>query len=123
MNIAQAKCIPLEQYLERQGLKPQKSRQGGRELWYHSPIRDGDENPSFKVDTIKNVWFDHGVAEGDPLTESSCLQSRARPWRITAITVTIRLFRGKYKFNSHTPQHRLNRIKKISRMRIWRREL
>jgi hypothetical protein len=37
---------------------------GGRELWYHSPIRQGDENPSFKVDTIKNVWFDHGVASG-----------------------------------------------------------
>lgn len=64
MNIAQAKCIPLEQYLERQGLKPQKTRQGGRELWYHSPIRKGDENPSFKVDTIKNLWFDHGVAHG-----------------------------------------------------------
>ncbi|MBO6792112.1 MAG: toprim domain-containing protein [Dinoroseobacter sp.] len=64
MNIAQAKCIPLEQYLERQGLRPQKTRQGGRELWYHSPIRDGDENPSFKVDTVKNLWFDHGVAHG-----------------------------------------------------------
>ncbi|MFV0292884.1 MAG: hypothetical protein ACK5II_06575, partial [Paracoccus sp. (in: a-proteobacteria)] len=64
MNIAQAKCIPLAQYLERQGFKPQKARQGGRELWYHSPIRDGDENPSFKVDTVKNLWFDHGVAHG-----------------------------------------------------------
>lgn len=64
MNIAQAKCIPIGAYLERQGLQPQKTRQGGRELWYHSPIRDGDENPSFKVDTIKNLWFDHGVAHG-----------------------------------------------------------
>jgi hypothetical protein len=64
MNIAQAKCIPLSAYLERQGLTPQKSRQGGQELWYHSPIRDGDENPSFKVDTIRNLWFDHGVAHG-----------------------------------------------------------
>lgn len=64
MNIAQAKCIPIGAYLERQGLQPQKTRQGGRELWYHSPIRDGDENPSFKVDTVKNVWFDHGVAHG-----------------------------------------------------------
>jgi DNA primase len=64
MNIAQAKCIPLSAYLERQGLTPQKTRQGGRELWYHSPIRDGDENPSFKIDTIKNLWFDHGAATG-----------------------------------------------------------
>ncbi|PID44235.1 MAG: hypothetical protein CSB48_02435 [Proteobacteria bacterium] len=64
MNIAQAKYIPLAQYLNRQGFRPQKTRQGGRELWYHSPIRDGDKNPSFKIDTIKNVWFDHGVAHG-----------------------------------------------------------
>lgn len=64
MNIAQAKCIPIGDYLERQGVKPQKSRMGGREVWYHSPIRQGDENPSFKVDTTKNIWFDHGVATG-----------------------------------------------------------
>lgn len=64
MNAAQARTIPIDAYLERQGVKPQKARLGGRELWYHSPIRDGDENPSFKVDTIKNVWFDHGVASG-----------------------------------------------------------
>ena len=64
MNIAQAKCIPIGAYLERQGLKPQTSRMGGRELWYHSPIRNGDATPSFKVDTIKNIWYDHGVATG-----------------------------------------------------------
>ena len=64
MNIAQAKCIPLSAYLERQGLTPQKTRKGGRELWYHSPIRDGDENPSFKIDKVRNLWFDHGIATG-----------------------------------------------------------
>jgi hypothetical protein len=64
MNIAQAKCIPLESYLSHQGIKPQKSRHGGRELWYHSPIRKGDEHPSFKIDTEKNLWFDHGIATG-----------------------------------------------------------
>lgn len=64
MNIAQAKCIPIPAYLERQGIQPKKARMNGRELWYHSPIRDGDENPSFKVDTVKNVWFDHGKAQG-----------------------------------------------------------
>lgn len=69
MNIAQAKCIPLVSYLERQGLSPQKSRQGGRELWYHSPIREGDENPSFKVDTVKNLWFDHGAATGGTILD------------------------------------------------------
>ena len=64
MNIAQAKCIPLEKYLERQGIKASKTRLGGQELWYHSPIRQGDKTPSFKVDTVKNLWFDHGAANG-----------------------------------------------------------
>lgn len=69
MNIAQAKCIPISAYLERQGHNPKKTRLGGRELWYHSPIRADDKNPSFKVDTIKNVWFDHGKAEGGNIIE------------------------------------------------------
>lgn len=64
MNIAQAKCIPLATYLERQGHRPQKSRLGGRELWYHSPIRQNDAHPSFKIDAVKNLWFDHGIASG-----------------------------------------------------------
>jgi DNA primase len=56
--------IPIDVYLERRGLSPAKTRLGGRELWYHSPIRDGDNTPSFKVDTKKNVWFDHGLVRG-----------------------------------------------------------
>ena len=61
MNIAKAKCIPIGAYLERQGLTPQTSRMGGRELWYNSPIRSDDNNPS-----IKNLWFDHrAVTDGN----------------------------------------------------------
>jgi DNA primase len=64
MNIAQAKCIPLAAYLEQQGVAPKHARMGGRELWYHSPIRQGDTNPSFKIDTVKNLWYDHGAVKG-----------------------------------------------------------
>ncbi len=49
MNSSQAKCIPIPEYLAREGFQPARTRQGGRELWYHSPVRDGDEHPSFKV--------------------------------------------------------------------------
>ena len=64
MRADQARTIPIDVYLERRGLSPTKTRLGGRELWYHSPIREGDETPSFKVDTGKNVWFDHGLVRG-----------------------------------------------------------
>lgn len=72
MNIAQAKCIPIDQYLARQGHNPKHSKHAGRELWYHSPIRSGDENPSFKVDTIKNLWYDHGLATGGTIITLVC---------------------------------------------------
>jgi len=69
MNIAQAKSIPLDAYLEHQGHSPAHARQGGRELWYRSPIRGDDDTPSFKIDTAKNVWFDHGLATGGTIID------------------------------------------------------
>lgn len=64
MRADQARHIPIVDYLERSGIKPAKVTRQGRELWYSSPIREGDDSPSFKVDTLKNLWFDHGVARG-----------------------------------------------------------
>lgn len=64
MRADQAKTIPIDKYLEHLGHKPANVRSGGRELFYHSPIRDGDSTPSFKVDTVINKWFDHGISRG-----------------------------------------------------------
>lgn len=64
MRADQAKTIPIEKYLEHLGHKPANVRSDGRELFYHSPIREGDKTPSFKVDTIINKWFDHGLGRG-----------------------------------------------------------
>ena len=72
MNIAQAKCIPIPAYLAKQGHNPKLSKHAGRELWYHSPIRSDDANPSFKVDTIKNLWYDHGLATGGTIIDLVC---------------------------------------------------
>lgn len=64
MRADQARLVPIPLYLERHNIKPAKVTRNGRELWYSSPIREGDENPSFKVDTLKNLWYDHGAARG-----------------------------------------------------------
>jgi len=64
MRADQAKTIPVDRYLECQGIRPTNSRKGGKELWYISPIRSDDNNPSFKVDTILNCWFDYGISVG-----------------------------------------------------------
>jgi hypothetical protein len=64
MRADQARQVPINIYLERSGILPAKSLKQGRELWYTSPLRDGDSTPSFKVDVVLNLWFDHGMARG-----------------------------------------------------------
>ena len=86
MRADQARNIPIDRYLESQGIKPVKTRLGGRELWYHSPIRNGDSTPSFKVDSSKNLWFDHGLAVGgniiDLVVELCSCDVRDALWRL-----------------------------------------
>jgi hypothetical protein len=64
MRADQARLIPIHVYLDRAGIKPARTVRQGRELWYKSPLREGDDTPSFKVDTVLNLWFDHGMARG-----------------------------------------------------------
>jgi len=62
MRAKEAKNISISDYLGSEGHKPLKIRLGGRESWFSSPLRLGDSTPSFKVDNVLNLWFDHGLA-------------------------------------------------------------
>lgn len=63
MNIRQAKAsVFLPDLLARLGRQPSGEKNG--ELWYHSPLREGDSSPSFKTDPTGRLWFDHGTGEG-----------------------------------------------------------
>lgn len=66
MNISQAKLIDLGEYLEREGYKPVKNR--GNSHWYLSPIRSED-TPSFKVDSLRNEWYDYGLGKGGDILD------------------------------------------------------
>lgn len=61
MNIQEAKAIPLADYLQSLGYSPVKRQ--GCNLWYKSPLRAENE-PSFKVNTDLNKWFDFGLGKG-----------------------------------------------------------
>ena len=61
MNCKQAKQISIVEYLAKCGINPVYVR--GNNHWYLSPLRD-ENHASFKVDSHKNLWFDHGVGEG-----------------------------------------------------------
>lgn len=62
INCSEAKKISLESILDKIGAK--KVKQNNREVWYISPLRNNESNGSFKIDFVKNIWFDHGAGEG-----------------------------------------------------------
>jgi hypothetical protein len=67
MNSAQAKAIPLPEYLARLSFLPAFARNG--EAWYRSPFRPDERTPSFKIDLARNVWYDHGRGEGGTIID------------------------------------------------------
>jgi len=72
MRAKEARDISISEYLDYAGIKPAKQRLSGKELWYSSPLRTGDSDPSFKVDTEKNLWFDFGLAKGGNVIDLVC---------------------------------------------------
>ena len=72
MRASEAAKIPIERYLLAEGFKHSRVTLGGDELWYHSPIRSGDQTPSFKVNRPKNIWYDHGLDEGGDVIALVC---------------------------------------------------
>jgi len=61
LNCEEARKLSIVNYLEKCGFSPQYIR--GNNHWYLSPMRD-EKHASFKVDSQKNLWFDHGTGEG-----------------------------------------------------------
>ena len=72
MRASEAAKIPIERYLLAEGFKHSRVTLGGDELWYRSPIRSGDQTPSFKVNRPKNIWYDHGLDEGGDVIALVC---------------------------------------------------
>lgn len=66
MNIAQARLIPLQDYLASRGFEGRADGRG--QIWYLSPLRT-ETNPSFKVNPIRNVWYDFGLGKGGDIID------------------------------------------------------
>jgi len=61
MNTNEAKQIRIEEYLHSLGYDP--VRKQGDSLWYKSPFRN-EREPSFKVNTERNLWYVFGAGWG-----------------------------------------------------------
>ncbi|WP_299047662.1 toprim domain-containing protein [uncultured Polaribacter sp.] len=61
MNCKKANKIDLVLYLKKQGYKPIKNTPTS--VWFLSPFRN-EKTPSFRVNLMKNIWFDFGEGSG-----------------------------------------------------------
>jgi len=61
MNYREINSIPLPDILAQVGKSSVK--QTNSDQWFFSPFRE-EQTPSFKVNTAKNIWYDHGEGRG-----------------------------------------------------------
>ena len=61
MDLDRVKRTDIAGWLSSQGIRPTRTR--GSKLWYCSPLRD-EKTASFKVDTVRNSWYDFGLSKG-----------------------------------------------------------
>jgi hypothetical protein len=67
MNCKTAKLIDLVSYLKKQGFRIGKTNT--KEVWFHSPFRDNERTPSFKINISKNVFFCHSSGIGGTIID------------------------------------------------------
>ena len=60
MNMNEAKQIRIEE--SAQSWIQSGKATGSGSLWYNSPFRD-EQEPSFKVNTERNLWYDFGAGK------------------------------------------------------------
>ena len=63
MSFNELKEIPITDLLTHLGHRPVSRAKGGRQWFYHSPLRE-DNNASFCVSSDKNLWYDFGTSRG-----------------------------------------------------------
>ena len=70
MNCIEAKKIDIISFLAKNGINPDYNQ--GVNYWYKSPLRN-ENNPSFKVNSYKNLWFDFGIGDGGDIIKLTSL--------------------------------------------------
>lgn len=64
MNVKQVKeWWTLESLLRQLGHQPDAKKSRGHDIWYRSPLRPDEGEPSFHIDTRNDIWMDFGLAE------------------------------------------------------------
>jgi len=85
MRAFEARKISITSYLAWKGIKSLKTSKWGQEVWYSSPIREWDKNPSFKIDTVKNLRFDFWRASWGNIIDLVCTMENVNVKQALAI--------------------------------------
>lgn len=75
MNILQIKQIAIVDFLLAIGIRPTKETTAS--AWYHAPYRE-DEDPSFKVNKNRNIWYDFATANSGDIIDLAVLVYRTQ---------------------------------------------
>ena len=75
MNIMQIKQISIVDFLLAIGFRPTKETTAS--AWYHAPYRE-DEDPSFKVNKNRNIWYDFATANSGDIIDLAVLVYRTQ---------------------------------------------
>lgn len=75
MNILQIKQIAIVGFLLAIGIRPAKETAAS--AWYHAPYRE-DEDPSFKVNKNRNIWYDFATTKSGDIIDLAVLVYRTQ---------------------------------------------
>ena len=95
LNCEEARKLSIVDYLAKCGINPVNVR--GNNHWYLSPLRE-EKHASFKVDSHKNLWFDHGMGEG-----GNFIDLGIRLHRCSVEELLARLSADNYTLSFHPP--------------------
>lgn len=73
MNCITGNKMNIAGFLMSKGINPDKAN--GQSIWFCSPLRN-EKTASFKIDRVKNVWYDYGTGTGGRLVDLVCKMYR-----------------------------------------------
>ena len=115
MNCDEAKRIDIISFLARNGINPDYTQ--GVNHWYKSPLRN-EKNPSFKVNSFKNLWFDFGIGEGGDIIKLTSMLFKVDSSNALKILSNNHYSSHQKTLNSEDSKVLITNVKEISNIQL-----
>ncbi|MGA1977463.1 MAG: toprim domain-containing protein [Bacteroidales bacterium] len=115
MNCNEAKRVDIISFLSINGIKPDYNQ--GVNYWYKSPLRN-EKNPSFKVNSFKNLWFDFGIGDGGDIIKLTSLLFKVDSSNALKILSNNHYSNHQKDLNSEDSKMLITNVKEISNIQL-----